>query len=502
MISRLRGPSIFESEHLQHDLRGKSMRGGGVTLASQGVLFGINLVRSIILARLLSPEDFGLVGMVTVFVNFAMMFKTAGLAMVTVQRAHITEAQVSSLFWCNMALSLGLGLLICVASPWVALFYGKPELTLITIALSVSFIFSGFQIQHQALLRRHMMFSQIAVVQVISNTSALFAAVLFALKGGRAWALVGASWTQAIVALGLTAFFCSWRPKRFQRGVGLRSMLMFGGHLTGFNLLNFFSRNLDYVLIGRFLGAGPLGIYQRAYTLMMQPLQHLNGPLSAVGVPALSRLQNDPVRYKLFFKQSGKLLLLFTMPLAAFFIIMSEEIIVVMFGDKWMAAVKPFMFLSICIIVQPLGNITGWLFVSQGRAKDMMVWGAISSIITMVSFALGLLWGINGVAVCYAIAGVFLMPVLFWFVGRKGIVTTGDLFLLVFEKIGYFFGFFLLLFILRQILFNIGLSELWILVIAVGAFVFCMAVLGWFSADATVVRDWIAGKLIKKKGSC
>jgi PST family polysaccharide transporter len=491
-LQRLKGSQIFESEHLSHDLGGKALRGGGITLASQGVLFGINLIRAIILARLLTPEDFGLIGMVTVFVNFAVMFKDAGLSMATVQRARITEEQISSLFWCNIALSLGLGLVICAAAPLVSLFYGKPELTRITIALSGSFIFSGFQIQHLALLRRHMLYGQIAAVNIISNTIALVVAVFLALKGGRYWALVGSSWAQATSALFLTGFFCVWVPKKFQRGVGLRSMLTFGGHLTGFNLLNFFSRNLDYILIGRFLGAGPLGVYQRAYTLMMQPLQNLNGPLSAVGIPTLSRLQDDPARYRHYFLRAGGVLLLLTMPLAAFFMVMSKEIILVLFGDKWSLAIKPFMFLSICVVVQPLGNIAGWLFISQGRSKDMMIWGVVSSSVTMASIALGLLWGINGVAACYALVGLFFMPVMFWFVGRKSVVTTADLYSVFWKKIGYFAGVFSLLYLVRRELSDAGATDLWSLLIAGGIFGVCMAIICVFSGDAAIVRNVLA----------
>jgi O-antigen/teichoic acid export membrane protein len=231
---------------------------------------------------------------------------------------------------------------------------------------------------------------------------------------------------------------------------------------------------------------------------MMQPLQNLNGPLSTVGIPALSRLQNDPTRYKLFFRQAGGLLLLCTMPLAAFFIIMSREIIVVMFGERWAAAVRPFMFLSVCVIVQPLGNITGWLFVSQGRSKDMMIWGAISSIITMAGIALGLVWGINGVSACYALSGIFLTPLMFWFAGRKGIVTAGDLFLIFFQKLPYFFGFLLLLFVLRRALSFTGVKDIWILLIAAGLFSGCMVATGCFAADAAVIRTRITGKLSKK----
>jgi len=460
---RLVGAKIFESAHLSHDLRNKSIRGGGAMLTSQGMLFGINLVRSIILARLLTPHDFGLVGMVIVFINFAVMFKDAGLSMATIQRASITEAQISSLFWCNIVLSIGLGMLICMVAPLVSIFYRMPELTLITIALSGSFIFSGFQIQHLALLKRHMFFAQIAVVNVLSSIIGLIIAVFLAFNRASYWALVGMFWAKAISALLLTLYFCPWRPKRFQRGVGLRPLLTFGGHLTGFNLLNFFSSNLDSVLIGRFLGTEQLGIYQRAHTLMMQPLLNLHVPLSIVGTPALSRLQNNPERYRKYFLQVAGFLLMITMPLAAFFIVMSSEIILVLFGAQWEASVKPFMYLSLCIISKPLASISGWLFISQGRSKEMIAYGIVFSSLTIASITLGLLWGINGVAACYSFFGILSLPLIFWFGGRRGPVTILDFYVIFGKRFIYFVGFMVLLLPTRLVLILMGLSDFWVL---------------------------------------
>jgi O-antigen/teichoic acid export membrane protein len=460
-IRQLKGSEIFESAHLSQDLGRKSLRAGGVTMASQGALFIINLVRSIILARLLTPEDFGLIGMVTVVVGFAAMFKDSGLSMATIQRFEITEAQVSSLFWCNVALSLVLGVLICASAPLVSQFYGKPELTLITITLAGSFVFSGLQIQHLALLRRHMQFSAIAVINVVSTVFALLVAVVMAWYGYRYWALVASAWTQSIISLVLTCFFCNWRPGKFQRNTGIGSMLKFGGHITGFNFVNFFARNLDNILIGRFLGADSLGIYQRAYTLMMQPLQNLNGPIAAVLTPSLSRLQNEPERYRASFCKAVSLLLFISIPIAAFFVVMSREIILLVLGEQWDAAVRPFMFLSICMVVQPLGNITGVLYITQGRAKEMMQWGVISSLLIATSFAVGLFWGIDGVALCYALtSALVVLPLLFRFVGKTGPVTTRDLWMLFLSKLPLFFGFVIILYFLKNIFINLSTNLL------------------------------------------
>ncbi|HSW63468.1 MAG TPA: lipopolysaccharide biosynthesis protein [Dissulfurispiraceae bacterium] len=426
-MKRLTKDIIFESSHLSQDLAARSVRGGVTTMTAQAIQFVLHMAGTMILARLLTPADFGLIGMVTVVVGFAAMFKDAGLSMATVQRATISHEQISTLFWLNVLLSVVLGLCILLASPLVAWFYGRPELTLVTSALSLSFIITGLTIQHSALLRRHMRFGTLAVIHIVSYLINLIVVVLLALAGWRYWALVGGSLATAISDILLTLFFCPWIPGRMQKGTGVRSMLKFGGHLTGFNFLNYFARNADNVLIGRFLGADALGLYAKAYGLLMLPITQITGPIAAVATPALSRLQNDPERYCRYYYQAINVIAFITMPMVALMAALSSEIIEIILGKQWMGAAPIFKVLAFAALFQPVVNPVGWVFVSLGQTGRQLRWALVAAPLVVLSFLLGLPWGIFGVAVSYAVCSltVLTFPGLWWAFRRSPLSLPG-----------------------------------------------------------------------------
>ncbi len=259
-MRRLSHDTLFDSGHLQHDLGKKSVRGGMTTMVAQGLHFVLQLIGTMILARLLTPADYGLVGMVLVVINFAAMFRDAGLSMATVQKDHISHEQISTLFWLNAAIGACLGLAILAGAPGVAWFYGRRELTAITAVLSTSFLLGGMTIQHQALLRRHLRFGALAVISIGASVVSPITTILLALVGLGYWALVAGALAAAATTALLTFLFCPWMPGRMERGTGVRGMLTFGGHVTAANVVNFLSLNLDNVFIGRFIGAAATGI--------------------------------------------------------------------------------------------------------------------------------------------------------------------------------------------------------------------------------------------------
>jgi PST family polysaccharide transporter len=197
--------------------------------------------------------------------------------------------------------------------------------------------------------------------------------------------------------------------------------------------VNYFARNLDDVLVGRFAGDTPaarahnLGGYQKAYELLMLPLKQLSSPLSAVALPTLSRLQKQGERYRTTYLRALRLLVVLTMPLVAYLIVMAPELILVVLGDQWVHAARIFQVLGLAAITQPLGNSTGWLFISQDRTGDMLRWGFFGAGTAVIAFVAGLPWGAFGVAAAYAGSSVVVRtPALLWYVGRRGPVRTRD----------------------------------------------------------------------------
>jgi len=298
---------LFDTKHLHRDLKGHAVRSGAVTMISQGAQFVLQLGSTMILARLLTPGDFGLVTMVVALTNFAALFKDLGLSMATIQRAEINHDQVSSLFWVNVGISLLATVVVASAAPLISSFYQEPRLLPITLILSSTFLLGGLAVQHQALLRRQMRFKSLAVVQILSGALSVITAVSLA------WfwrdtdhAYMALIWMQvvraSVLALGMW-IFCSWVPGLPSRGSGVRSMLSYGADVTGFNIMNYWTRNLDRVLIGKFCGASQLGFYAKAYQFLIFPINQLRAPIFSVATPVLSSLQKDPDNYRRYMQR-------------------------------------------------------------------------------------------------------------------------------------------------------------------------------------------------------
>lgn len=418
---------IFDSSHLGKNLAGKSVLGGITTLGSQGVFFVLRLASTMVLARMLTPVDFGLIAMVMVVVKFAVMFKDVGLSMATVQKEEITHEQISTLFWINVLLSTGLGVCILIASPLVAMFYGKPELTPVTAALSFSFVLSGLTLQHRALQRRHMRFVALAGIQIASQVISLIVTIVLAWIGWRYWALVSGALCQALASSLLTFAVFPWIPGRMKKGTGVRDMLKFGGHLTAFDFINYFSRNADNMLIGRFLGADALGLYSKAYQIVYLPLQNVRNPVNAVALPVLSKLQNDPERFRRYYRKIVFILAFFSMPLMAFCIMFPEELIRLVFGEQWLGMKTAFRLLAIAGYAQTVTGTRGMLLLACGHPQTYLVLGTVGAFLTVAGFGMGLFWGITGVAASFVVTSYAMQYHMFSYTFRITPCTFSDL---------------------------------------------------------------------------
>ena len=420
---------FFKTDHLRIDLKGRSVRGGAATVFGQGCHFLIQIGSTAVLARILTPADFGMIAMVLAVIGFASLFKDLGLSMATVQKINVTHEQISVLFWINVTISVLIAMITVGLSPVIAMFYGDPRLTSIGMVLSLSFVFGGLTVQHQAILRRQMRFKALAIIPVVTIAVSVIAAVVAAILGAGYWSLVIMELTRSATNAVAVWFVCRWRPCLPHRGSNVRGMLRFGANITGHSILNYFSRNLDNILIARVWGSVSLGLYSKAYSLMKLPLSQINAPIAAVAIPALSRLQSEPEQYRGYYLKMISLIVFVTMPLIAFMIVMSKDVILFVLGSKWIEASSLLTFLGIAGLLQPIGNSTGWLFVSQDRTKDMFQWGLLGGVITIVAIVIGLPWGALGVAISYAIAmNCIQIPALLWFVGRKGPVRTRDIY--------------------------------------------------------------------------
>lgn len=400
---------LLDTEHLQADLKDRSIRGGAVILMGQGAKFLLNVSSMIILARLLTPSDFGLIAMVAPITGFLGLFQDLGLSMATIQQKEINHAQVSGLFWINVLVSLVITVLCFALAPLVARFYGDGRLTGITMAMGSLFIISGLTTQHIAILRRQMRFSRLVVLDTFSNLIGVISAVFAGALGAGYWSLIFLSAVGVLTNMVGAWLSTKWIPGLMQRKSGLRPLVAFGGGLTGFNIMNYFARNLDNVLIGQVWGENSLGLYSRAYSFLVMPIQQVNGPISCVATPALSRLQDDPVRFKSYFCKVLRISTFITFPFIAYLVMNSRDIIIMGFGKQWEPMIPIYRILSISAFAQVIGNMTGILYSSLGLGKRMLRWGVMGSSWLMISFFIGIPYGAKGVAFAYSSAIILML---------------------------------------------------------------------------------------------
>lgn len=391
------------------DLKRKSTRGAAATGGGQAAMFVIRFGSTAVLARMLTPADYGLVAMTAAVTGFFGMFRDAGLTWATIQRQQITHAQISTLFWINAALGCALGAVVAALSPAIARFYDEPRLTAIACALSLGFVSAGLMVQHVALLRRQLRLSALAALHVVSGALGAMAAIGSAAAGLGHWALVIMTLTSSLVELIGVWLLMPWRPGRPTRGTGVRPLLRFGGDILGFNIVNYFSRNADNILIGWRYGSTSLGFYEKAYALLLFPVGQINAPLASVAVPALSRLRDDPARFNRFFAGGMQLVASATMPLILGIAIFADELVRLWLGAAWMDAAQLFQLLAPAAIAGSLQNPMGWILIATGSTRRYRGIGLLIACVVVASFAIGLPFGPSGVAVSYSIASCVML---------------------------------------------------------------------------------------------
>ncbi|MFC5381924.1 lipopolysaccharide biosynthesis protein [Aquipuribacter nitratireducens] len=404
----------WETDPSRESLGGRAGRGGLYMVAAQAARFVLQVGSTVVLARLLTPADFGVVGMVVAVTALADQLKEAGLSAAVVQRRAVTLQQVNALFWINVVVGAGLCLALAATAPALARFYGEEAVLPVALALSAVFFVSGFGVQHQALLMRRMRFGSLAARDVSAYVAGSAAGVVAAVLGAGVWALVVLQLVQALVRTLSVWVSCDWRPGRpTLRAPGLRGFITFGVDVTAFSVLNYLARNADNVLIGRYLGAAALGLYGRAYTLTLLPVQQITHAIAPVAVSALSRLQADNARYVEAYVRLLRPTTYAGISLTLLLLVAAPDGVPVVLGQAWVGAVPIFQVLAVAALAQVMSATTGWLYASSGRTRAQLYWGLVTRPLIVMAFVLGLALGgtARDVGLAYAcVTALLLVP--------------------------------------------------------------------------------------------
>lgn len=427
---RPRHPAL-DTERFRQDLGRRAVRGTRIVVIAQVLRSVVQAGALLLLARLLVPGDFGLIAMVTVVTGLVAKLRDAGLSAATIQREDITHAQVNTLFWFNAALGLGLGLLVAALAPAMVAFFRQPDLLWVTVAIALVFPLGGLQVQHEALLRRQMRFKAVAVVELVSVAAGVITALALAWSGAGYWALVAQMLVAAAVSCALATALSGWRPGRPAWGAGVGSLISFGGSLTLASIINYFGSTVDDLLLGRTQGDRVLGLYAKAYEVLMLPLTQVNRPVRTVTFPALSRAVASPETYRAAFVGVTEFLSIVVGAMVAFMIVFGDGMITFVLGAQWVEAGRIFMLLGIGGFLLPLWNLSGLVFITQGRAREHLIFHACDLVLKVSSVVIGLQWGVEGVAIAVGVRYYVAVPLLFHMLGRSGPIGAGDLYRLL-----------------------------------------------------------------------
>jgi O-antigen/teichoic acid export membrane protein len=377
---------------------------------SQGGRQIIQLITTIVLTRLLSPSDFGVISMAAVVTGFLSLFHDLGTSAAVIQKRMVSEIFLSSIFWVNavFGLSVAFGLYLC--APLVADFYKEPNVASVLKVLSLSFLIAGFGIVQQAIMERDLAFGKLAKIELIASLSSALLGIGLACLGARVWSLVYQALMLATVTTALLWVSSGWRPKKFKMGE-LASVARFSLNLTGFNVFNYFARNADYIVIGRFLGAQDLGYYTMAYRIMLFPIQTISTVIGRVTFPVYSRIQEDNAVFRRIYLKATGAIALISFPMMIGLWGIAEPFVLTVLGPKWEPVVLLILILSPVGLVQSTITTVGAIYQAKGRSDLLLRVGALTGVITIVAFIIGVQWGMIGVAVTYAIAtGVCMYP--------------------------------------------------------------------------------------------
>jgi O-antigen/teichoic acid export membrane protein len=399
-------------------LGGVAARGAGITLAGQGARILLQLASVVVLARLLSPRDYGLMAVGLIVVGMGEVVRDLGLSTAAIRAPELTARQRDGLFWVNTAAGLILAAVVAAGAGVVADAFSQAELEPVTRALALTFVLNGLAAQYRAGLTRDLRFGAVAGADLLAQLAALVVAVGTAVAGAGYWALVAQQLTVGTVGLVAVVALARWVPGPPRRGVGLRPFLRFGGGLTGTHIVYYVGNNLDTMALGLWAGPTALGVYSRGFQLLMTPLNQLRTPATTVAVPVLSRLQSDSVRFGEYLRRGQLTLGIPIVTALALVAGTAGPLVDILLGDRWHPVAPVLALLAVAGSAQTLSFVGFWVYLARGLSGALLRYTAVTLVLKAVCIAVGAWFGVVGVAAGYAAAALLEWPLSLWWLSR------------------------------------------------------------------------------------
>lgn len=393
-------------------------RGAASTGAGLVTRIALQLVTVVVLGRLLSPSDYGLIAMVLAVIGVGELLRDFGLSSAAIQAPQLSTRQRSNLFWSNTTIGLTLGLVVLAGAPLVAAVYDRPQLVAITRVLAVTFLLNAMMTQYRASLLRAMRFAAVATIDVLAPASALVVAVVAAVAGAGYWALVAQQLAQATVALVACVVVGRWLPSpRWFGGQQMRQFFTFGGFLLGSQVIGYVANNIDAFIIGRRFGPEATGLYNRAFQLLMNPLNQIRTPSTTVALPVLSRAGHTPQFDRIV--RTGQLVLGYPVTVGLGIVIGTAfPLVDVLLGARWSGVPPILRLLAVAGAMQTMAYVGYWVYLARGLTRQLMLYTTVTSLLKAGLVVAGSAWGLVGVAAGYALAATLEWPLSLWWLSR------------------------------------------------------------------------------------
>lgn len=371
----------------------------------------ISVIVTIILARILDPKDYGLVALCNVVIGFISVLTEIGLGTAVIQRKNVTDAHYATAYWATIISAIVLCIITIILSPIVAKFYSEQLLVKLINVMAIGFILTSLTSIHTAILNKKLEFAKIVLVRIYKTIIVCITSIMLAINGFGVWSLILGGLVAQVITMPLVWKWSKWKPKFVFDISCFKELFGFSSYILGFNTVNYFSRNADDMIVGKLLGPFALGNYSIAYELMKKPLQHISSSVGSVLFPVFSTVQNDKEQIGRIYLKVVRTISIITFPVMVGLSIISDEFILLLYGNKWHSAIYPLKILCFVGAIQSVESICGNIFISQGRSDIQFKWSIYFVFATISSFLIGAKYGLNGVVNAYALVCFISFPI-------------------------------------------------------------------------------------------
>jgi PST family polysaccharide transporter len=400
------------------DLGGRAVRGAATVVAGQGVRVLATLLATVVLSRLLTPADFGLMAVVLSLVALGEVLRDFGLTTAAARAWDITREQKSNLFWLNSAIGIVLAALLALAAPLIAEMFGDDRLRWMVVLVAPSLALAGLSAQFRAEINRRLRFTMLAIVDTVPVALGVGVAIAWASAAPSPFVLVIQQLVVAMTGAVLAIAVAGWWPGLPRRHANMRELLNYGGGLFGTQITAYFARNVDNLALGYFWGPTSLGLYSRSFQLLMMPINQLSAPLTRVAVPVLTRLLDERRRFDDYLVASQRLNVLVLGTLYALSVGLAGPLVFLIFGPQWVEMTVIFQVLAVGGIFKALNQVSFWAFLSTGKTGAQFRFYLVSQPLVVACILAGLPWGALGVAVGHTVGYTLVWAATLWWCGR------------------------------------------------------------------------------------